>query len=721
MNTDTGPGGAQPVAPPQSGPRRWAGLVLLVLLVGGIAWWAWSRSGFVPPPRPAPPDEPDGDELPVARANPGYIGPGACVECHAAQAAEFPKTRHYRACWNPDAGPMPDAFTPRHALASPRQPGARYEFSRSGRRYVESVVRAGPGGGERHPLGIDLIYGSAGGADEVYLAWKGDRLYELPAAWLHPTAEWGEQRYNPGPDMTRTVTTRCVECHNTWLAHVPGTENEYRRDRAVLGVTCESCHGPGRDHVAHHRQPLAGPAQAITHPGRLSRDRLMDVCGQCHSNAMRARGPAFSFRPGDPVEAHFRTLAATGRENDHVADQVKYLRQSKCFQKSDSLTCVTCHDPHKPASAARAAAGCAQCHAPEHCGEQKRLPAGAGADCVGCHMPRYPRVGVNFDTASDRYVFPVRPHEHRIAVYPAARLEVLRAWHEAQPGAGRARADELAAELSTLRLAESDRLRREYRFLEAMGAARDAARAKDTPAARDRLRALVGLQRGLEEGFRAAERDFATGRRADAIRKLEELLAVKPDWAQAHGKLGTLYALAGDRKRAVERLEAVARADRDDPYGYNMLGWLAYLDGRGAEAADYFRKADELQPFSAVINYRWGLALLTLEKCPDAAARFRQATVADPNHAGAYQGLSHALRRTGQAAEAVRAARRAAKLTDFANADVLLTLADAYAAADRTDEAEQAANKALDAAAAAAPGLVPEVRRRLEELRARRK
>ena len=74
----------------------------------------------------------------------------------------------------------------------------------------------------------------------------------------------------------------------------------------------------------------------------------------------------------------------------------------------------------------------------------------------------------------------------------------------------------------------------------------------------------------------------------------------------------------------------------------------------------------------------------------------------------------------GNVTEAIRFARRAARLTDFTNPDVLLTLADAYAAANRFDEAVDAANKALDAAAASAPAMVPEIRRRLEELRARR-
>jgi len=722
MSTNTTSGETQSGGDQQRHSRRWVWLALVVGLVAcGVAWWVWPRQGSTPAPRTTPRDDPDVDEPVLARPNPGYVGPRVCAECHAARTAEFQKTRHYRACWSPEGGPMPDSFAPGHPFDSPRESGVRYESARTGREYLETVIRSGLGREERYPLRIDLIYGSAGGADEVYFTWKGDRLYELPAAWLHPTAEWGEQRYNHAPDLTRTATTRCVECHNTWLAHFPGTENEYSREQAVFGVTCENCHGPGRDHVAHHRQHPSGSGQAITHPGRLSRDRLMDVCAQCHSNAMRARGPAFSYRPGDPVDMHFRTLTASGRENDHVADQVKYLRQSKCFQKSDSLTCITCHNPHKPAESARTAAACAKCHTSADCGEQKRLPVGAGGDCVGCHMPRYPRVGVNFATAGDRYVFPVRPHEHRIAVYPAARLEVLRAWHQAQPGGtGQTKADELATELSGYWLRETDRLRGNHRFLEAMGAAREAARAKSTPAARDLLRELIGIQRGLDDGFVVADRQFGNGKHTEAIRTLEGLLAVKPDWAQAHGKLGTLYAMVGDRTRSVEHLQAVARSDPDDPYGYNMLGWLAYLDGKVADAADYFRKADELQPFTAEINYRWGLALLMLEKWPDAAARFHLATVVDPKHAGAHQGLSHALRRMGQTAEAIRFARRAARLTNFTNPDVLLTLADAYAAANRFDEAEEAANKALDAAVASAPGMVPQIQRRLEELRGHR-
>jgi len=69
----------------------------------------------------------------------------------------------------------------------------------------------------------------------------------------------------------------------------------------------------------------------------------------------------------------------------------------------------------------------------------------------------------------------------------------------------------------------------------------------------------------------------------------------------------------------------------------------------------------------------------------------------------------------------VRCARRAALLTRFENADILVTLTETYAAAGRFADAKGAAAKALDAARASNPALVLELRERLDEILARSK
>src|SRR5262249_38000448 len=108
-----------------------------------------------------------------------------------------------------------------------------------------------------------------------------------------------------------------------------------------------------------------------------------------------------------------------------------------------------------------------------------------------------------------------------------------------------------------------------------------------------------------------------------------------------------------------------------------MLGWVAYLDGRAGGAGEAERRGDAVEPYYAKTHYHWALALTKLNRLAEATQHFRQALTIDPKHVGACQGLSHALRLQGQAAEAVRYGRRAARLTQDQNADVLLTLAEA--------------------------------------------
>jgi tetratricopeptide (TPR) repeat protein len=671
----------------------------------------------------AEPDEP------AAARNPGYLGPQACAPCHARRVAEFQQTRHLRACRLPQAEAMPPGFAPGRGTYATRDLALRFEMTREGSDFIQTALHTTPGGEQRTPARIALVYGT-GTADEIYFTWHDDRLYELPIAWLHPLGRWGEQPFDPygTGDFSRATTPRCLECHNTWFEHVPGTPNQYKRDGAILGVTCERCHGPGREHAAlHQAQGSEGKKgdQAIVHPGRLTRDRQLDLCAQCHSNAPKRRGPAFSYRPGESLEAHFRTNVGTRPETDHVANQVHYLRQSKCFQKSDTLTCTTCHNPHRSSNADSVRGACLKCHRPADCAEQERLPAAVRGDCVGCHMPRYTRIQVFFHTEDDQYVAPMRPHQHRIAVYPTARQEVLLAWYHTQSDEpSRQEAARLTAALVEHWLAEAENYRREYRFLAAIGALREALRIESlrvepggSPGTRDRLRAVVAIQAGLDADMFKAQQQIDERHFSEARETLEKTLRVKPDWAKAHGKLGTVYASTGQTKLAVEHLRAVARCDPDDASGYAMLGWLAYLEDNAEEAVAAYRRADEIEPFDAKTNYHLGLALTRLDRLPEATACFRQVLTIDPRHAGGCQGLGHALREQGESAEALRFARRAAALTHYQNADILLTLAEVYADLDRLEEARDTAGRALAAARTSDPKLVPQIRRRLEELR----
>lgn len=663
---------------------------------------------------------------PAARVNPGYVGVEACVACHAERVAEFKATRHFLACCTPQAATMPAAFTKGKGTFATRDPAVHFEMGRVGDDYVITGVQKTATGEKRTSSPIAFVYGAGAKTDEVYFTWHGERLYELPISWLHPGNEWGASGFDPhgSGDFSRELTPKCVECHNTWFNHTPGTLNKYQPTGFVLGVTCEKCHGPGREHVEFHQaHPEAATAKAVVHPGHLSHARQMDLCAQCHSNAIKYRGPAFSYRPGEPLDDYFRTVASKHPEDDHVANQTKYLVTSKCYQKSGTMTCTTCHNPHRPKEGTSSGkTACFKCHKQADCTEQPRIPVAVQGDCVGCHMPPANKIQVNFRTEHDEYLPPVKRWEHRIGIYPVAQQQVLLAWYRTQSDDhSREEAARLTQDLTKFWLAEMEKCRREFRFLAAIEACRQALQLDPSPGTRDQLKELLAIQSQLDADWQDALHEFQDGRIQEAIEKLENIVRVKPDLAKAQGKLGTAYAQAGQQELAIRHLQLGIEGDPDDPYNFAMIGWLAFLKGQYAEALEHFRQAEEVEPYNAKINYQIGITLVKLERWSDAEKRLRRLLIIDPNHGPGCQALSHALRRQGQAAEAVHFAERAARLTEFKNVDVLVTLADSYADAGRFSEAVATASRAIDAAAKGDPQVLSKLLVHREEIRARGK
>lgn len=721
---------SSPMARDSSAPHRrlrTAGLGIVVLVVS-LAAAAWLRHDAPPAEKSrlasvAAEDAADlPDDPPVV--NPGYVGIESCAGCHAERVAEVRETNHARTFRRPEAGGMPAGFAAGRGRFQSQSPALRFEMTQTGDEFFQTAIRTTDSGEERNTSRIDFVLGAGGKADEVYLTWHGDRLYELPMSWLYTFDCWGCSHLNPhgSGDFGRDSTLRCMECHNTWFAHEPGTRNSYRHDSFLMGVTCENCHGPGREHVEFHTAQGQGvSAHKIVNPARLARERQIEVCTQCHGNSVRHKGPALSYRPGEPLEDYYRTLTGPAHtEDDHVANQIKYLRQSRCFEAS-AMTCVTCHNPHRTES--RTVTGveaCRKCHSDADCREQSALPVDVRDDCAGCHMPRYIKVNVNFETADDNYVPPIQRTEHRIAVHPRARDEVLLAWHRRQPDSeSQSEARRLSRALVDHWLAEADQCRRDYRLMGAIAALREAWRIEPAPWIPVKIREVVALKATRDRGLADADQLSAEHRYSEAVETLESMLRVKPDDAQARGKLGTALAALGRNDEAIEHWKLVADHDPDDPYGYAMLGWLAYLQNRLEDSVEAYRRADEVDPFQSRINYHWGLALSKMGRWNDAEERFRHVLAIDPRHVGGHEGLAQALRNLGQPADALPFAQRAVRLSDSQNANVLLTLAEVHADLRQASQAEDAAGRALEAARASDPKTLNQLRQRGDQALAR--
>jgi hypothetical protein len=240
---------------------------------------------------------------------------------------------------------------------------------------------------------IDLVIGSAT-KGQTYLYWKQNGLFELPVSYWTELHRWvNSPGYVDGSaDFDRPVPPRCLECHATYFQQTGSqpSGNYYNKDNFVLGISCERCHGPGSEHVKNHSAISANSSATKTMPPlRLSRDRQIDVCAQCHGGAGEPIAPAFSFRPGEPLSEYVKLAEPTATDRlDVHGNQVNLLARSRCFESSPAMSCSTCHDPHAPERpAADYSARCLACHQAEQCGMVRKAGKQMASNCIDCHMP----------------------------------------------------------------------------------------------------------------------------------------------------------------------------------------------------------------------------------------------------------------------------------------------------------------------------------------------
>ena len=336
-----------------------------------------------------------------------FAGDAACGSCHSAIANGYLRTAHHLTSQIPSENSVTGKFAPGSNTLRTYDPNLHFVMTAAKGGYYETAVFWQPPDEQEQTERIDLVIGS-GQRGQTYLYWKGDRLFQLPVSFWAPLSEWvNSPGYTDGTaDFTRPVVPRCLECHATHFTAIPSPplNNRYRRDSGVLGISCERCHGPGREHVALVKSRLsnaqslpsnAAPVMAapenlkIVNPVNLPRERQIEVCAQCHGGLGEERAPAFSYTPGQPLESFLHLLRPDpSAKVDVHGNQVALLERSRCFQNSSKITCNFCHDVHTTERAAASYSDrCLTCHKPENCGMYPKLGAEIANNCIDCHMP----------------------------------------------------------------------------------------------------------------------------------------------------------------------------------------------------------------------------------------------------------------------------------------------------------------------------------------------
>jgi Flp pilus assembly protein TadD len=272
------------------------------------------------------------------------------------------------------------------------------------------------------PLQQYLIELPGGRVQALSIAWDSRPSREGGQRWFHlypnERIAHGDELHWTGPQQNWNFM--CADCHSTNLRrNYDAASRAYHTTWSEIDVSCETCHGPGGEHVAwakrsglgrlfrrpdpsmgltatfRERRTMGWTIDAATGNARAERTGPLtaeiETCAPCHS---RRATVADGFMAGDRFLDHYQPSLLEpplyypdGQQRDEVYVWGSFV-QSRMYHAG--VTCSDCHDPHSGRLRASGNGLCASCHLPakyDAAAHHHHEPGKAGSSCVECHMP----------------------------------------------------------------------------------------------------------------------------------------------------------------------------------------------------------------------------------------------------------------------------------------------------------------------------------------------
>jgi tetratricopeptide (TPR) repeat protein len=193
------------------------------------------------------------------------------------------------------------------------------------------------------------------------------------------------------------------------------------------------------------------------------------------------------------------------------------------------------------------------------------------------------------------------------------------------------------------------------------------------------------------------------GKKDDAMKVLQKGLKIRPDFSGARCELAGLLFEENRYLEAQSELEDGLKLDPTDAGLHLYLGYALVRELKYDTAEEQFADSARLAPSDPVGHFQWALALAAQNKTGDAIAEYRATLRIQPNFTNALNNLAWLLASSPDpqfrdGVQAVELASRACVLTHTNEAIKIETLANAYAARGRFDEAVAWAQKASEVA-----------------------
>ena len=379
--------------------------------------------------RQSPPAEIQQDGLAEekAAAKPGYAGSLSCKRCHDREYVKWMNSHHALAEVPFDTKKHGPAFEPGQTVRHGKRESV------VGKKAGKYAVITEGADGKVTPFTPLRIIGKSPLWQAVVPGERG--RYQVMALSYDPHKhEWfdvyGDEDRRPHEwgfwaNRGMTWNSMCGSCHTTdYQKNYDSETDSYDTKFSELGIGCEGCHGPYKDHVMRmeaegktgaggssdvavswppksflEKRPEGQPA--ISGKERTRLDVILDTCGSCHARRVDLTG---RFRPGDKFLDHYRPVIPDESDIYYEDGQVheedyEYTSFISSRMHDMGVRCIHCHDPHTSKLRAQDNDLCLGCHQGkiDPVTHSHHDVAQAGGKCANCHMPlttymqRHPR------------------------------------------------------------------------------------------------------------------------------------------------------------------------------------------------------------------------------------------------------------------------------------------------------------------------------------------
>jgi Tfp pilus assembly protein PilF len=514
----------------------------------------------------------------------------SCAACHSSIVERYRRHGMYRSIGGVGTVPASTAKNPVN--------GNEYTLSRSGESFWLSARF--PDGGTRRQRIVGRI-----GAGNFAVSWVttesdaasagSGRVFFAPLETITGVGpKIAPFDLNPrAASLDQGITHACLTCHTLDRApESPFPPNRLGADafERVSPLTCATCHGDVRKHLAVMSQPgWSGGDPGIVRLAVLSPPAQRDVCARCHLQGDARIELVKNARPDLPLAAQIPVLVPSRADADfRFVGQLERLALSACFRNSPGMTCTTCHGAHsgvREQGTARFDAACSSCHsvAADHTSLTVEQVTGAQArtrsGCVDCHVRRsVPFDLPNVRTADHFIQRRIAPPQQEVAVRQfAERLGALELYDDGRLAsvlqtAGGARWRSGVLGMGLLTMGRFEEAARRFAEFAPPGSAR--ARAGSAPAP------LVPLER--DASFHAARGYalMAAGSVEAASAAFGDALAIDGAMADVRLARARLALDRGDLASALVDTQAVIEAHPDAEHPWDLRFEIAQRGGR---------------------------------------------------------------------------------------------------------------------------------------------